>query len=280
MPASAPVDIIADSLRVESFGPTFRDARALGIDPAGRIYVADAGDDRVHILAADGGLISALGGSGSGEYAFLRPAGVDPTNGLTLIVSDSGNGRIQRFSREGRLTASIPVPGNPEGILQGRPAEGVGIPGQIVEAQTGELYAIDEQRNVVIRWDEHRTIRRVIGGSDDGEGQLQSPIALALAPDGRLLVADNRLRSVLVYDTYGSYLGRIAQGTAAGVRSIAVSDTRIAIILEKSILWYDLNGMFQSASQLDVPDSLIDAAFHQEELILLTARRLHRLNSH
>ena len=59
-----------------------------------------------------------------------------------------------------------------------------------------------------------------------------------------------------------------------------MSDSRIAIILEKTILWYDLNGLFRSASDLDVPDSLIDAAFHQEELILLTARRLYRLTSH
>ena len=60
VPSVVPTEIIADTLHVEAFGPTFRDTRAVGVDPAGRIYVADGGDDRVHILAADGLPISAI----------------------------------------------------------------------------------------------------------------------------------------------------------------------------------------------------------------------------
>lgn len=278
VPPSEVADVRGDTLHVEAFGPTFRDGRAVGIDPSGRMYVADAGDDRVHILASNGSAISVVGGSGSGEYAFLTPSGVDPTNGLTLIVADAGNSRIQRFSRDGRLTASIPVPVNPEGVILGRPAEAEGIPRDVVEAQTGELYTIEELRGVVIRWDEHRSVQRVIGGPEDGEGRLQSPVALAIDPEGRLLVADNRLRSVQIYDTYGSYLGRIAGGTAVGVRSVAVSDTHIAVILENAILWYDLNGLFLSRNELDVPHPLVDAAFYQDQLVVLTARRLYRVS--
>ena len=106
-PAPAPADTTA---RPVTEVARFRDARALASDPVGRLYVVDAAEAVVVVLSPEGVPLSVLGGPGTGDYGLIEPAGIDPTNGLELLVADAGNARIQRFSLDGRLIETIPVP--------------------------------------------------------------------------------------------------------------------------------------------------------------------------
>src|SRR5207253_10310813 len=76
----------------------------------GRVYVADFGNDRVEVFGQDGSLLSTLGGRGSGDGQFQRPAGVAVGPDGTLYVTDHFNDRVQRFSGEGRFQAQLGVP--------------------------------------------------------------------------------------------------------------------------------------------------------------------------
>jgi DNA-binding beta-propeller fold protein YncE len=279
LPAGPPGPAVgpADTLAAVAFGPAFQAARALATDPSGRLYVSDAGRDVVVELDPAGAVLRTLGGPGAGDFAFLGPAGLDPTNGLVLYVADAGNGRIQRFSRERQLLESIRVPDDAEALLARRAdAGGRGRPVSVASASTGELFAVEALRAVVLRWDDRRALDRVVGGADAGAGTLREPVAVALAPDGRLFVADGGHHAVLVYDAYGAYLRRIADGTARGVRAVTITRDRLLVTLPDRVLIYGLEGRIDRALAFDLPEALVGAAAVEEGLVLLTPTRLWR----
>ena len=82
---------------------SFEDAVSLSIDPAGLIYVVDAGSQSVVRLDQEGRVVDSLGGGGSGQYQLFQPADVDPTNGLEIYVADSGNSRVGACGRHRRF---------------------------------------------------------------------------------------------------------------------------------------------------------------------------------
>jgi hypothetical protein len=276
-PVEAPRDETpADTLAAQPFGPVFEDARALGSDPAGRLYVVDAGAATVVTLTAEGLPLGILGGPGTGDYALLDPSDVDPTNGLRLDIADTGNARIQRFSSDGRLVASLPVPSDlrdgdaRQRDLRDSPTTdrgaGQGRPVAVATAVSGEVYAVEEVQGLVVRWDDQRRFDRVVGGLDAGEGALSQPVDLALGPDGRLFVADRGHAAVLVYDRFGLYLRRIADGTARDLRAVAVVGDRLVLVLPRRLL---------DTLAVALPEPLVDVAGSEGRLVLLTATRLY-----
>lgn len=76
----------------------FRGPRYLGIDAAGRLYVADKYSHSIKIIAPDGTLVKVLGGdsSGKGDGVFDRPEGVE-IHGADVWFSDTYNNRIVRY---------------------------------------------------------------------------------------------------------------------------------------------------------------------------------------
>ena len=277
---------VSDDVLGRAIGPVFEDARALAIDAQGRLYVADAGASTVVVLSANGLFGSTLGGPGTGEYAFLGPSGLDPTNGLVLFVADTGNGRIQRFSHDGRLLETIPVPtargereGQPFGVRD-TPGDdrrlGQGRPTAIASAVTGELFAIEETAGVVLRWSDRYLFDRVVGGMDAGEGALRAPVDLALGPDGKLFVADRGNAAVLVYDSFGHYLRRIGDGQLGEVVAVASFEDRLAVVLPRAVLYYDYNGQRIGGIEIPAGEPLVDVAKQGNELYYLTRSRLSR----
>ncbi|MEM1043137.1 MAG: NHL repeat-containing protein [Bacteroidota bacterium] len=289
LPESSGLTLTGDTLGVQPFGPRFEDARALAADPSGRLYVVDAGAAAVQTLAPDGRLLATLGGPGTGDYAFLDPADVDPTNGLVLAVADAGNGRIQRFSFDGQLVETLRVAPDldetdgPRSSRFGAPDDGgdtsetgAGRPVAVASAVTGELFAVEELRGVVLRWNDRERSVRVVGGIEAGAGALRGPVGLALGPDGRLFVADRGHAAVLVYDAFGSYLRRIASGVARDIRAVGVIGERLVLVLPRQALVYGLDGRQRRVLAFDLAEPLVDAAGAEDGLVLLTSTRLYR----
>ncbi|MDX1530056.1 MAG: hypothetical protein R3362_00885 [Rhodothermales bacterium] len=286
----------ADTLALRPLGPPFREARAVAADPTGRLYVVDAAAAGVAELGVDGLPLGTLGGPGSGDYAFLSPADVDPTNGLVVYVADAGNGRVQRFSRQRRLLETIPVPADPERVEAAqrtgrsgfeatpdtRALTGAGRPVAVASAATGEVYAVEDLRGVVLRWEDRQRLTRVIGGPEMGAGALEEPVDLALGPDGTLFVADRAQAAVLVYDPFGSFVRRIADGAARGLRAVTVHRDRLLLVLDGGLLVYSLEGRFVQALHVPLdgvggtprPADLVGVAGLEDRLYLLTPTQL------
>ena len=277
----------ADTLRAIPLpGAVFADARAVGVDPFGMAYVADAGRDVVYAMDASGGQMVARGGPGSKEGAFDDPAGVDPTNGLTLYVADAGNRRIQIFSRSGAWLGAIPLTGDGEDaearVTYRRRDESAseyasGVPGALATSMANELFVVDAGRRVVRKWDQDRRPAGIIGGPDAGPGALLDPVDLALDANGLLYVADRQAEALMVYDEYGTFVRSIGGGLA-GLSAVAATGEGVYVALERSLLAYDATGRFARRLETDMDTPIVDVAEGPDgTLYALGTQRLYLL---
>lgn len=257
----------------------FRDARALASDPADRLYVVDAAASTVSVLTLEGEVIQTFGGPGTGEYSLLDPSDVDPTNGLDLFVADMGNGRIQRFSRDGELIESVDVPvGDPQTL--GRADESEGRVQAVAVGPGGALYAIESERGAVLRWEGDRRLSRLVGPAEDRDGALIEPVDIAVSGDGFVFVADQARGAVLVFDGLGTFRRSISGRASDGVRALALAPfsngQRLLVIGRRSVAVHDLDEGLLDVIRPAIAEDLIGAAVANGELYLLTRTRLFR----
>ena len=156
---------------------------------SGRIYVADGERHELGIYAADGSLITRLGGRGSDDGQFDFPAGIaiDPLSG-EVLVSDQRNSRVQFFDGDGNFLACVRMRtatrcgfdfacSNLRQYDQGLTLDGL-----------GRIYVADAFEGVV-----HvlaRDGRRIgaIGAHGRGPGQLRQPLDVVIDANERLFV--------------------------------------------------------------------------------------------
>jgi uncharacterized protein (TIGR03663 family) len=152
--------------------------REIAISPAGEVYVTDTGNKRIQVFGLDGTFIRMFGGAGSGPGQFNEEVGLSLDNQGNVWVADTWNNRIQKLSPSGDPLASIPVPS-----------------GWQSQAVTNKPYlAVDAQGRVVASFPDQGKLTMF---GPDGQ-QIKdlplpgdpSPVGVAVAPDGRLLVAD------------------------------------------------------------------------------------------
>ena len=262
---------------------TFEDAVSLSVDQKGRLYVVDAQEATLTQLGWKGVVHNTWGGPGQGDYEFDEPMDADPSKGLIILVADAGNGAIKRYSSEflhlgtfslsepeqGRTSGYRVGEGNPDAVLEGRP---VAIAASFAE----ELYAIDADRNAVIKWDADRRVERIFGSYNDGDGALVDPVALAVDAKGQVFVADAGQQSVLVYDAFGTYVRSMGAGQLEDVRAVAVYDGRLLVVLPRRVLVYETRGLLLHTYGIEGKEPLVDVAVADRDFYLLTATHLLR----
>jgi hypothetical protein len=184
---------------------------------AGAFYFTDDGNHRVRRVDTNG-LVHTVAGSGVAGYsgdggpateaALERPMSVALDEGGNLYIADVGAHVVRRVDTNGtiRTLAGTGVAGYGG---DGGPASSARLSGpSAVCARGGLLYIADQFNSRVRVVDEGGLIHTVAGSgaagySGDGgaatNAALLYPAAVAVAPDGRLLIADrynNRIRAV------------------------------------------------------------------------------------
>ncbi|MEA5359128.1 NHL repeat-containing protein [Amycolatopsis sp., V23-08] len=125
---------------------------------------------------------SAFGRGGSGPGQFAGPAGITVDQRGQLWVADTGNDRVQAFTRDGKLVRVL------AGRLKAPEAVAVDAAGNVYVADTGN----------------HRVAQYSWWGGfvrEFGAGKLDNPRGIALDSAGRLLVADTGHQRVARFDT-------------------------------------------------------------------------------
>jgi DNA-binding beta-propeller fold protein YncE len=157
----------------------------LGVNFAadGHLLVTDAADNTVHEFNADGQLLRTVGTEG--QFSFPNSAMVDAAG--RLYVSDSNNGRLFVFGRDG----------TPLGVIRRGPAEGdLGLPRGMALDDQGLLYVVDtsDQTVKVYRPSSDPAAlpkyQGLFGQAGIGEGMFRFPNAVATDTRGRVYVAD------------------------------------------------------------------------------------------
>ena len=263
---------------------TFRDARSLGVDPAGRIYVADAGRHAVRIMDRQGRTVFELGGAGTEEAEFDEPRGVDPTNGLAIVVADAGNSRLKRFTRSYQLIESIRLYGDgPDPVGAGSPSESlvargagralpVGRPIAVAVSRSNEIFAVDELQSAVGKWNASRQFVGFIGAENDFV-RLKEPVDIEVLGD-LVMVADRRLQSIAVYDQFGGYVTEFGGGRLVGLSGLYATEELVAAAFGSRVAFFDRTGMLLGDFPLPVRRPVRDVALLGDRLLVLTEREL------
>lgn len=205
---------LRDKPRVAVYDPTFAPLGFLGegnaqvafvgpmnIDVAtddGRVYVVDAGGDRVYVFESDGRLVSSFGTRGNEPGQLLYPSAmaVDEPRGR-ILVADHDNYRVQIYTTEGvyvgqfgsRLTSSG---GGAEGWVV-RPL-GLAVDGN------GQIYLGDALMGTVRIFDRLGQELGKIAEFGYEPGNLRTPCGLAVNAAGtRLYVANGNNSSIEVF---------------------------------------------------------------------------------
>ncbi len=189
-------------------------------DPTSRRLYLGSGDQRlvdatdVTVLETIAGVPSEAGFAGDGGPAL--EARLDAPHGLALApdgttyVADTNNERIRRVEPDGTIETHA---GNGAFGFAGdggaATAAKLASPRGVAVGPDGEVYIADTGNNRIRRVDAGGDIDTVAGGGDpaddlgdDGpatDARLSAPAAVAVAPDGRLVIADtfhHRLRMV------------------------------------------------------------------------------------
>ncbi len=213
----------------------------LAVDAAGRLYVADRGNDRVQVLQPNGVVQMAWGSRGSGPGQFREPHDValDPTRGR-VYVTDGGNARVQIFSLSGLYVGQLGTRGvGPGGLLE---------PLGVAVAPEGTIYVTDRAARVVQAFAPNGDPVARWGGYGGGAGQFLSPAGLAVTAGGEVLVADPKLAQVKRFGATGQPLGVWTGQGVAGARPFQ-SPTDVTLdadgrvyVLERGATWVQVFG--------------------------------------
>ncbi len=172
-----------------------------GIDVAadGRLAVTDR-TGRVQILSDRGEPLTQWM---LPKYDNGTPTGIifdasDPST-TTLLVADTHNSRILRYSLTGRLLGQFGVYGSEPGQMI--------YPTDIALDADGTMYLAEygEHDRVMVFTRSGEFVRQ-FGGFGSEPGRFQRPMALALSPDGRLIVADTCNHRLQVFSPEGELL--------------------------------------------------------------------------
>ena len=150
----------------------------------GLIYVTDTGNERVQVFQEDGTFVRVFGTTGSALGQLLEPVGIAVAADGTVLVADSHNARIARFSADGQPLDPWPVD-----VWQNLRF----FEPYLTLGPDGTLYASASQVNVITPFNAAGELEPALAA--DG---MKQPFGLAVTPDGsELLVTDGALSAVL-----------------------------------------------------------------------------------
>ena len=188
----------------------------VAVDSAGNIYIADAHNQRIRKVDANG-LISTVAGNGTSGFSgdggpateaqLNTPHGVATDSAGNLYIADTYNRRIRKIDANDGTISTVVGDGVEGAGGDGGPAVGaqVGAPTGVAGDTAGNLHIADSIYKTVRVVDASGTIQSLSGDTTKGEGGagsvslLNTPFGMAVDSAGNLYVPDfskNQVRRI------------------------------------------------------------------------------------
>src|SRR2546430_12202639 len=247
------------------------------------------------------------GGRGTGKRQFDSPTGVAVDANGNVLVADTNNGRIEKFSPNGTFVTSIGPFEAPNGIAIDRAgniyvaevgskhrvqklgpdgtfiaqwAPGFYGPRRIAIGPDDSIYVLDSGRNRIVKFSPDGQVVASWGSEGSGDGQFSGVSSVAIDPSTtKVYVADPLNRRIQVFDSSGRFLskGPIPEwGQPVGFEDLAVDPERDRLYASSAhmniILVFDLQGnrigTLTPPNKLEGPSGL---ALAKDKLFVLNA---------
>ena len=182
-------------------------------------------------------------GKGSDKGQFDSPSGIAVDGNGNILVADTNNGRIEKFSPTGIFLSTIGTKGtghgqlgDPNGIAIDRtgniyvaeagnhrvqklapdgtfivewkgPEPGFYGPRRIAIGPDGSIYVVDQGHNRIVKFSLDGQVLSVWGGPGNAVGQFNDPTSVAVDPaTNKVYVADPRNKRIQVFDANGKFV--------------------------------------------------------------------------
>jgi DNA-binding beta-propeller fold protein YncE len=183
------------------------------------------------------------GGRGTGKGEFDFPVGIAVDLNGNFLVSDTNNGRIEKFAPTGTFLDVIGTKGSGQGQLGAPNGIAVDHTGNIYVADAGNhrveklsadgkliaewrgpgagfygprriavgpdnsIYVVDQGRTRIVKFAPDGELLSVWGTKGSGDGQFDDPASVAVDPTAnKVYVADPRNKRIQVFDSDGKFL--------------------------------------------------------------------------
>jgi DNA-binding beta-propeller fold protein YncE len=245
-------------------------------------------------------------GSGKGEFDSPTAMAVDPSG--NILVADTGNGRIEKFSPTGAFLTSIGQLEAPNGVaidhagniyvaeigsrhrVQKRGPDGTFIaqwapgfygPRRITIGPDDSVYVVDSGHNRIVKFSPDGQVLASWGSEGSGDGQFKGLSSVAIDPtNNKVYVADPLNRRIQVFDSNGTFLTKWSipeWGQTLGFEDLAI-DSQTGRLYGSSahmnsVLIFDFGGTRIASLTAKSPDRL-----EGPSALALVNRKLYILN--
>ena len=183
------------------------------------------------------------GGRGGDRGQFDAPTGIAVDGGRNVLVADTNNGRIEKFSPTGTFLSTMGIkgigygqlgapngiaidkPGNiyvadaskhvveklaPDGTVVDEwkgPAPGFYGPRRIAIGPDDSIYVVDQGRTRIVKFSSDGQVLTTWGSKGNRDGQFDDPASVAVdTTNNKVYVADPRNRRIQIFDSDGKFL--------------------------------------------------------------------------
>ena len=202
------------------------------------------------------------GGKGAEKGQFDSPTGIAVDGNGNILVADTGNGRIEKFSPTGTFLSSVGTKGtghgqlgDPNGIAIDRtrniyaaeasnhrvqklapdgtfiadwkgPEPGFYGPRRIAIGPDDSIYVVDQGRTRIVKFNPDGEVLAVWGSPGNADGQFNDPTSVAVdSITNKVYVADPRNKRIQVFDDNGKFVTKWSVpewGQAVGFEDLAI----------------------------------------------------------
>ncbi len=195
------VNLSAEAILSAAINPSLNliAPRALAFAPDGTFYVTDTGSHMVYHLDENGTILHQWGGYSAAVAGtpapglFNEPWGVAVGPDGSVYVSDTWNGRIQKFTADGKFLTTWGTFG-----MGATPLELYGPRGLAVDA-AGRVFVADTGNKRILIFDANGNYLSQFGSWGAGPGQFDEPVGIAIDSQGLVYISDTWNQRVQVF---------------------------------------------------------------------------------
>ena len=183
-------------------------AGGIAVDVKGDIYVVDAENDAICVLAADGRFQREFGRSGwrAGEFDAPADIAINFIRDEFLYVVDAGNNRVQACNLTDELFKVVVGEKDSAPELSGRNKISLNSPQGIAVDRNGNLYIADTGNHRFLKINPQGKLLMSKGVFGWAAGQFQHPLDLVVDERKNIYVVDAGNHRIQKFDFSGNFL--------------------------------------------------------------------------